>query len=457
METEKDTPDVEYDEWMNDSDAVLWHIERDPLLRSTIIGVWLLDTTPDRARLDAAVERTAARIPRLRQRVVDAQPGVSTPRWEDDEHFDPAFHYSWMRLPGSATTRDVLDQAQRIGARGFDKDRPLWEMTVIDGLPDDRAAFVLKVHHSIADGLGMVQLLSQMIDLEPDPPDDDEATETDLLRVPRVPSPFAGVPGARSLTHRIVSEARTGARIGTASLRTAGGLLRSPRKTVEGIGKMAGSVARVVKPATTPLSPAMTERSLRTRFDTVDMPVDRMKAAAKATGGTLNDVFVSITLDALRRYHAAIGSECEQIRMNMPISVRGGDGAQVADNQFVPARFVLPVRPCPPTERVAEVRELLRAARDEPALPPRQRHLGGDRSARSGGCGDRARCDAQGRRHHDLQRPRSTAPGVDRRRPHRAVLRLRTTRGRSDQHHPVQLRRHRPSRRPQRPRRRRRP
>jgi WS/DGAT/MGAT family acyltransferase len=368
METENTAPDVEYDEWMNDSDAVLWHIERDPLLRSTIVGVWLLDTTPDRVRLDAAVERTAARIPRLRQRVVDAQPGVSTPRWEDDEHFDPSFHYSWIRLPGSATTRDVLDQAQRIGARGFDKDRPLWEMTVIDGLPDGRAAFVLKVHHSIADGLGMVQLLTQMIDLEPDPPDD-ESSEEQLLPLPQVPSPLAGVPGARALTHRIVSEARTGARIGTASLRTVGELLRSPRRTVEEIGKMAGSVARVVKPATTPLSPALTERSLRTRLDTVDVPVDRMKAAAKATGGTLNDVFVAITLDALRRYHEAIGSECDQIRMNMPISVRGGDGARVADNQFVPARFVLPVHPGSPAERVAEVRELLRAARDEPALP----------------------------------------------------------------------------------------
>jgi len=362
--------DVEYDEWMSESDAVLWHIERDPLLRSTIIGVWILDRAPDRERMDAVVERIAAKIPRLRQRVDDARPGVATPRWVDDEHFDPTFHYDWTRLPADrATIRDVLDQAQRTGARSFDKDRPLWELTVIDGLADGRAAFVMKVHHSIADGLGMVQLLTQMIDLEPDPPERLEPDEDQLRRAPAVPSPIASLPGARSVTHRLAHEARTGARIGTASMRAAVDLVRDPRRTVEGIAKLAGSVARVVKPATTPLSPAMTARSLRTRLDTVDIPLAELKSAARAGGGSVNDAFVAITLDALAHYHDAIGTPCEQIRMNMPISVRGGDAARHADNQFVPARIVLPLTPGDAAERIAAVKTLLRAARDEPALP----------------------------------------------------------------------------------------
>ena len=364
------TDGVDYDEWMSESDAVLWHIERDPLLRSTIVGVWLLDRAPDRARMDAVVERVATRIPRLRQRVLDARPGVATPRWVDDEYFDSSFHYHWARLPTAhSTLRDVLDEAQRTGARSFDKDRPLWELTVIDGLDGGRAAFVMKVHHSIADGLGMVQMLTQMIDLEPNPPEQAEPDADPWSRAPAVPSPIDSLPGARSLGHRIAHEARTGARIGTASMKTAIDLVRDPRRTVEGLGKMAGSVARVVMPATTPLSPVMTSRSLRTRLDTVDIPLDQLKAAARAAGGSVNDAFVAITLDALARYHDEVGTPCEQIRMNMPISVRGGDSAHHADNQFVPARIVLPVTTGDPEARLGEIRTRLRAARAEPALP----------------------------------------------------------------------------------------
>ncbi|HSP30367.1 MAG TPA: wax ester/triacylglycerol synthase domain-containing protein, partial [Ilumatobacteraceae bacterium] len=165
--------ELHYDEWMSESDSVLWHIERDPLLRSTITSVWFLDAMPDRARMDAVVERIVARIPRLHQRVVDAQPGVAPPRWADDPHVDVDYHYTWVRLPGRRPgRRQVLDHAQRMAARAFDKDRPLWELCVVEGLPGKRAAFIMKVHHAIADGLGMVQLLQHMVDFERDPAPD---------------------------------------------------------------------------------------------------------------------------------------------------------------------------------------------------------------------------------------------------------------------------------------------
>jgi diacylglycerol O-acyltransferase len=125
----------------------------------------------------------------------------------------------------------------------------------------------------------------------------------------------------------------------------------------------------VVKPATTPLSPAMTDRSLNTHFEAVAVPFPALKTAARSVGGTLNDAFVAITLDALKRYHDALGMPCTAIRMNMPISVRGGDGANNFDNQFVPARMVLPISEGAPADRLREIKELLRAVRAEPALP----------------------------------------------------------------------------------------
>ena len=366
--------ELHYDEWMSESDSVLWHIERDPLLRSTITSVWFLDSAPDRARMDAVVDRMIAQVPRLHQRVVDEQPGVATPRWADDPQLDVDYHYSWARLPGRRVSRrDVLDYAQRAAARAFDKDRPLWELVVVEGLPGKRAAFIMKVHHAIADGLGMVQLLSHMVDLERDA---EASATTEITPVApeiadrlRVEAPVWAIPGARSVAHRIASEAKTGARLGKASLKTATDLLRDPRGTIEQLGRTTGSIARVVKPATTPLSTVMHDRSINTHFEAVSVPFSAFKAAARAADGTLNDVFVAVTLDALERFHDAAGRPCREIRMNMPISVRGGEGANNFDNQFVPARMVLPLSGAEPVERIGEVRELLRAARAEPALP----------------------------------------------------------------------------------------
>jgi len=366
--------ELRYDEWMSESDSVLWHIERDPLLRSTITSVWFLDSAPSRARMDAVVERIVAEIPRLHQRVVDERPGVAPPRWADDPHVDVDYHYTWARLPGRRPgRRQVLDYAQRMAARAFDKDRPLWELCVVEGLPGKRAAFIMKVHHAIADGLGMVQLLSHMVDVVADPTPDSTTDEIGSVAPVdhrlRIEAPIWAIPGARSVAHRIASDTKTGVRLGKASLKTAGDLLRDPRGTIEQLGRTTGSIARVVKPATTPLSPVMTDRSLNTHFEAVSVPFAEMKAAARSVDGTLNDAFVAVTLDALRRYHEALGHPCSAVRMNMPVSVRGGDAANNFDNQFVPARMVLPLSDAEPADRISEVKELLLTVRAEPALP----------------------------------------------------------------------------------------
>ena len=365
--------ELHYDEWMSESDALIWRVERNPLLRSTIVGVWMLDAAPTRQRMDATVARALDRLPRLRQRVIDDP--VTTPRWENDPYFDLDAHYSWARLPGKKVRRrDVLDFAARMAGRSFDRDRPLWELVVIDGLTKGRAAAVIKVHHAIADGLGMVEMLAHLVDLGPDDTDNtgdvdgDDRTEHAATLDGARTSAITRMPG-RAILHRAATEASTGRRLGTATMRAAAGLARNPLGSLQRFGRTTESVARVVKPTTTPLSPLLTGRSMSSRFDNLRRPLAEVNAAARAADVTINDVFVAIVLDGVWRYHHALGAECDRVHLTIPISVRTQAEAGEATNRFVPTRLDVDVGNRNPAERIAAAHRTLRRAREEPALP----------------------------------------------------------------------------------------
>lgn len=93
-----------------------------------------------------------------------------------------------------------------------------------------------------------------------------------------------------------------------------------------------------------------------------------MKAAAKRAHGKLNDAFVAGVAGGLRRYHEAHGAAVPVLRMSMPINVRQGETGAVAGNQFVPARFEVPVGIVSPVARMTAIRDLIGQQRAEPAL-----------------------------------------------------------------------------------------
>lgn len=357
--------EISYGARMSENDTVLWRIEQDPLLRSTVTSAWLLESVPDRDRLDAVVHAMVATMPRLRQRVGEEFGGLSTPRWDYDPNFDVNHHYQWTRLAGTRPTRRrALDYVAQFAARAFDRDRPLWELMLIEGLPNKRAVFIIKVHHAISDGLGMVQMLGQLVDLEADPVER-------LTADP--PPPPAGTRSALrpsfGIVDRVTRDAVTARRYGLLSASVLRGMVTDPVRTTRGLGALTRSIAHVVKPAPAPMSPLMVGRGLSPRFDTIMIPLDDLKAGAKTAGGSLNDGFVAGVLSGLHRYHEEMGVPTETIRMNMPISVRGGDDENQSSNQFVPARVVLPLGEKSAAERVAETRDLLGTVRSEPALP----------------------------------------------------------------------------------------
>jgi len=355
---------MHYESRMSDSDALMWNIEKDPILRSTITVVATLDRAPDRQTLLERVERGSRLIPRMRQRVVGNAYSIAPPRWEVDPNFDLRYHVRFLRAGGAGTLQDVLDIAEPMGVQGFDRARPLWELAVVEGLEDDRAAMVYKVHHAITDGVGGMQMVMVLLDLERDPAPTDE-------ELPPAPAAEPLGPLARTVDalghvrrRNLGIARRTGGNVTGAATKA----LSDPLSVAQGVGAAVGSAARLLAPAPAPLSPIMTERSLSRRFQTLTFPLSDLKAAAKVAGGTLNDAFVAGVASGLRRYHERHDAPVEALRMTMPINVRTEDTAELAGNQFVPARFVVPVAIEDPVEHMRAVHDLVDQQRKEPAL-----------------------------------------------------------------------------------------
>jgi WS/DGAT/MGAT family acyltransferase len=172
-----------------------------------------------------------------------------------------------------------------------------------------------------------------------------------------------------ALSHRVRARTEEWRRLGSALFENAGETLRSPVSSARQLRDTLASVGRVLAPASEPMSPVMRGRSSAVHFDYLSVPLAELKQAGKKHGGSVNDAFVAGVGGGLARYHAAHGAPVEELRMLMPVNVRGGEKTDQAGNQFAPARFQVPVGIESPAERVRAITRLSREQRDEPALP----------------------------------------------------------------------------------------
>lgn len=358
--------EMEFDEWMSDADAALWHAERDPRLRSTIALVCELDSLPDRARFDESIAYTLAQIPRLRQRVVEDALRIAPPRWEDDPHFDPRFHVRFATLGGQGTLRSLLDMAEPIAMQAFDKDRPLWELYLVDGLAGGRAGMILKLHHAVSDGMGLVRMTGALVERTRERDPRKAGASADYERA----SERSETERLRDAARRRGEQQRTSAeRLGRALLSGVTSLFRDPRGAIEDAREVGESIARSLRPVSEPMSPIMRERGMALRLSGFTAGLTDLKRAGDALGGTLNDAFVTGIAGGLRLYHEKRGAPVDELRMTMPINLREGDKGKKAGNQFAPARFLVPISLADPAERLREIQTRVREQRGERALP----------------------------------------------------------------------------------------
>src|SRR6188472_3212075 len=180
---------------MSDAEGLMWRVDKDPHLSSTFGTVSVLDRPPDFDALRARMERATWAVPRLRWRVQPAPVNLSAPTWVDDPDFDIDNHVRRIALPKPGSMRQLLDLSTLLVNDSFDRLRPLWQFIVIEGLRGGKAALLQKMHHTITDGEGGVQMSLQYLDFErdaPDPPLPDPAT-IEAGRPPTAPTTMDNV------------------------------------------------------------------------------------------------------------------------------------------------------------------------------------------------------------------------------------------------------------------------
>ena len=351
-----------FDPKMSDAEGLMWRMEKDPHLSSTFGNITVLDGRPDFERLVRRMDLATWMVPRLRQRVHAAPANLTAPTWVTDSNFDIRYHVRHIALPKPGTMRQLLDLASLIVNDPFDRTRPLWQFVIVDGLRGGRSALVEKLHHTIADGEGMVQLSLAFLDFDrdaPEPPplavlpplDDDAANGA---------ATAAGGGSNGDMLRDIVT---SGLRMPLGMLRQMKGLLTDPSQ-IPSAGTAAADTVRGVISQLSDVdqarSPLWTKRSLQRRIETMRAPYGETRATAKRLGGTLNTAFLTVAAEAASRYHEQLGAPVEMLRSSMAISTRSETSGA---NAFSLVRMLIPTSAMPIADRFAAIQAASAAAR----------------------------------------------------------------------------------------------
>ncbi len=348
---------------MRDGDAFAWYMEQDPALRSTVVAVIWLDRVPDWDMFAARIDRISRLMPSLRQRIIEPPFRLTSPRWVYDPHFDLDWHLRRLTAPPPHTPDVVLHLARRSAMGAFDRDRPLWELSLVEGIRGGRAALILKNHHSLADGVGGMQILAGMCDLQREPRDLGAMPLAPQGEVVDLRALLTGAVGA--LAGRAPGMAQRAAR---AALPATLGYVRDPVGKIRDAVEMARSVWRTSAPAFGTMSPIMRERAMTRHLAMMEISLQQLKGAARSAGGTVNDAYLAAVTGALRRYHEHHHTAVESLRVIMPISLRA-EGDMSWGNRITLQRLTVPVGEPDPVIRMRLLHRVTRAARNEPSLP----------------------------------------------------------------------------------------
>ncbi|WP_254790751.1 WS/DGAT/MGAT family O-acyltransferase [Blastococcus tunisiensis] len=301
---------------------------------------------PTTAEFRAVLTGRLPLIPRYRQKAREVPFDLGPPVWVDGGAFDLDYHLRRTALPAPGGDRELALLMGRLMSARLDRNRPLWEYWLVEGLSDDRWALVSKVHHCMVDGVSGTDLYRVVLDATPEP----RPPVTDEWR----PAPE---PSDLRLTAAAALDA---ARLPVTALRALAGAARSPAAlgrqawhTVSGLGALATALVPATR--STLSGPPSAER----RFAFARASVADVGTVRSVLGGTFNDVALAAVTAGLRRLLLERGElpTAHAVRTLIPVSVRAPGTEDVRDNQVSLLLAELPVHLADPEERLAAVRQ----------------------------------------------------------------------------------------------------
>ena len=308
--------------------------------------------------LEGLVEDRIAYVPRFRQKVRHVLGRLARPVWVDDADFDLTYHVRRSALPRPGTDAQLRELVARVLSRPLDRDRPLWEMYLVEGLAGGRFAVVSKTHHAIVDGITAMDIGQVILDDAPEPP----------LTSPEPWRPEPG-PGRLDLVAGAVAEAIRHPNTVVDQVRSGlAGIEHAAQRVIGDVGGLATAARAAVRPA--PPGPLNVPIGSQRRFETVDAPLESFRRIRSAHGGTVNDVVLATLAGALRVWLMTRGEPVaaeSSLRALVPVSVQapptGSDVATVG-NQVASYLVDLPIGEPNPIMRLQRISYAMRAHAD---------------------------------------------------------------------------------------------
>ena len=315
-----------------------WLRMEDPTNLMMVTGVLLFDSRLDVDRIRSVLEERLLSFARFRQRVEQPPFGVGLPQWVTDDRFDLDAHMHHVALPAPADKAALEAFVSDLLSTPLDFSKPLWQVHLVEHAAG--SAIVSRIHHAIADGIALIQVLLSLTD----------ATRRPRKRPPAA-RPTLAPDGGSSLL-------RAGGWLAQAGF----GLARDPGQALKVAGLGADAAVTLGRVALLPPDPATALKGtlgVRKRAAWSDpLPLAEVKAAGAHAGGTINDVLITATAGALRRYLSARGEKVTglDVRATVPVNLRPLAEAHRLGNQFGVVFLSLPLGIESPRERLVEIK-----------------------------------------------------------------------------------------------------
>jgi len=328
-------------------DAAFLYLERKEIPLN-IAAVALFDGPLPFRKFVANIESKLDQLPRYRQVVVAPPFNLGYPTWEFDQDFDIKRHIFRVRLSAPGGDDELEALAGRLLSQVLHRNKPLWEIHVVEGLKDGRGALIARIHHALADGVAGAALLRIMLDPTPE---GSHASRKTRAR-PAIPPPVEHTL-AEQLGSAIQSALENAVAAEAGLLSLADGLLSERGKGA--LQELTGLLPELLQPPERFgfNKPCSGDR----KFCWAEVDFNQVKAIRAALGGKVNDCILSVVVRAISRYIRLHGEKVQGkfLRVVCPVNLRGDEQGESLGNRITFLPVVLPLDIRDPEEMLQAV------------------------------------------------------------------------------------------------------